>query len=267
MSGLDRAALLRAYDEQLRPAEIVNLAASEVVEHDGPIARILGMHRGFISAPADLGLAGDEVDALIARQRDVFAARSEPVEWKTRAHDRPFDLVERLVAAGFRPEDEESVLVGLAAPLADAAAPLPDGVTVRQSRDRADMVRIAEMESTVWNADWSFLADDLCGRIERAPDEIAVLLAEADGVVVSAAWVILRRWTEFACLWGGSTRPEWRGRGIYRSLVARRAALALQAGARYLQVDASDASRPVLERLGFVVITTTTPYVYTPASS
>lgn len=35
-------------------------------------------------------------------------------------------------------------------------------------------------------------------------------------------------------------------------------------GVRFLQVDASDDSRPILERLGFVAITTTTPYVWTP---
>jgi hypothetical protein len=29
-------------------------------------------------------------------------------------------------------------------------------------------------------------------------------------------------------------------------------------------VDASDDSRPILERLGFVAVTTTTPYVWSP---
>jgi hypothetical protein len=37
-----------------------------------------------------------------------------------------------------------------------------------------------------------------------------------------------------------------------------------QHGARYLQVDASDDSRPILQRLGLVAVTTTTPYVWTP---
>ncbi|MGZ0234874.1 GNAT family N-acetyltransferase, partial [Streptomyces sp. CPS1] len=31
---------------------------------------------------------------------------------------------------------------------------------------------------------------------------------------------------------------------------------------RYLQVDASPMSRPILERLGFLPLTTTTPYLY-----
>ena len=77
---------------------------------------------------------------------------------------------------------------------------------------------------------------------------------------------MLRDGTEFASLWGGSTLEAYRGRGIYRALVARRAALARDAGSAYLQVDASDMSRPILERLGFVALTTTTPYVFEPVA-
>jgi hypothetical protein len=46
--------------------------------------------------------------------------------------------------------------------------------------------------------------------------------------------------------------------------VAHRAGLAVAAGFRYLQVDASADSRPILERLGFAVVATTTPYIWTP---
>jgi GNAT superfamily N-acetyltransferase len=68
--------------------------------------------------------------------------------------------------------------------------------------------------------------------------------------------------TRFAGLWGGGTVEAWRGRGIYRALVAHRARIAADRGYRYLQVDASDESRPILERLGFAPLTTTTPYVH-----
>jgi hypothetical protein len=40
--------------------------------------------------------------------------------------------------------------------------------------------------------------------------------------------------------------------------------LAAQRGLQYLQVDASDDSRPILERLGFVAVTTTTPFIWSP---
>ncbi len=48
------------------------------------------------------------------------------------------------------------------------------------------------------------------------------------------------------------------------TLVALRAQLARARGARYLHVDASEDSRPILARLGFEAIATTTPYVWTP---
>jgi GNAT superfamily N-acetyltransferase len=89
-------------------------------------------------------------------------------------------------------------------------------------------------------------------------------VAEAEGRVVSAAWLVHKPGTAFAGLWGGSTLREWRGRGIYRALVAHRARLAVAAGVDYLQVDASEDSRPILQRLGFHAITTTTPYIWTP---
>ena len=57
---------------------------------------------------------------------------------------------------------------------------------------------------------------------------------------------------EFAGLFGGVTLPEFRGRGLYRATVARRAELARERGYRWLYVDALPTSRPILERLGFV---------------
>jgi GNAT superfamily N-acetyltransferase len=70
--------------------------------------------------------------------------------------------------------------------------------------------------------------------------------------------------TDFAGLWGGGTEPEWRGRGVYRALVAERARLAAERGFRFLQVDATADSRPILERLGFRMLATTTPHVWEP---
>ena len=73
--------------------------------------------------------------------------------------------------------------------------------------------------------------------------------------------------TPFATLWGGATLEPWRGRGIYRALVRHRANLAASRGFRYLQVDASDDSRPILERLGFVAVTSTIPFTWSPTGT
>ncbi len=254
--------LLVAYDEQMRGAPPIPPAGVRY-EQDGPLLRIVGQYRGFISCPRDVGLRGIDLDRLIERQRAFFAARGEAVEWKTRGHDRPVDLVDRLRAAGFVPGEQETVMIGLASEMAGEPV-LPDDVRLRQVTTDADMRRIAAMESVVWGQDCGWLAGDLIGRVAAAPSEIAVLVAESGGEVVSAAWLVFRAGTESAGLWGGSTLLAWQGRGIYRALVAARASLAAERGVEFLQVDASEESAPILDRLGFQAVTTTTPYVWSP---
>ena len=41
-------------------------------------------------------------------------------------------------------------------------------------------------------------------------------VAEADGEIVSSGRLEPVPATEFAGIWGGATRPDWRRRGIYR---------------------------------------------------
>jgi hypothetical protein len=91
-----------------------------------------------------------------------------------------------------------------------------------------------------------------------------ILTAKAGDQVVSAAWLMIMAGTRFGALWGGSTLADWRRRGIYRALVAQRARIAVERGIDYLMVDASDDSRPILERLGLHPVTTTTPWIWRP---
>jgi GNAT superfamily N-acetyltransferase len=254
--------MLAAFDAQAR-AEPPNPPTGVRHEQDGPVLRVVGQVRGFISAPPDTGLRGAALDALIARQRDYFAARGEAVEWKIYGHDQPPDLAARLRAAGFAAEVPETVLVAPAARIA-ADPVLPGGVVLRRVTAEADMRRIADMESAVWETDRDWTGEHLIREIAAAPADFVVLTAEAGTRVVAAGWITFRPGTEFAGLWGGATLREWRGRGIYRALVARRAELAAARGVPYLQVDASSDSAPILRRLGFQALTTTTPYVWTP---
>jgi GNAT superfamily N-acetyltransferase len=234
------------------------------VEQDGPLLRWVGGKNGGFIDYRDLGgLEGDEVDELIARKVRVFAERGERFEWKLHAHDQPPDLAQRLLAAGFIPEEVETVVI---APVSTVAGEprLPDGVRLREVSARADLDRIAAMEEAVWGDGRNWLADSLEAEHAADPSALTIVVAEAGDDVVCAAWIRFAAGSEFASLWGGGTLPDWRGRGIYRAIVAYRANLAAQRGFRYVQVDASDDSRPILERLGFVAVTTTTPFIWSP---
>jgi hypothetical protein len=72
--------------------------------------------------------------------------------------------------------------------------------------------------------------------------------------------------TEFCGLWGGSTLAEYRRQGLYRASVGYRARLALGRGYRFVRVDASPNSRPILQRLGLHQVATTTPYILDPSA-
>ncbi len=120
------------------------------------------------------------------------------------------------------------------------------------------------MEHAIWGGERHRMADRLDAERAADPDGITILVVEAGGEVVCGCWVRFEQTAGFATMWGGATLPAWRGRGIYRATVAYRANLAAERGLRYVQVDASDESRPILERLGFTVVTRTTPYIWSP---
>jgi GNAT superfamily N-acetyltransferase len=262
--------LLAAYDAQVRDRVPDPLPAGVTVERDGPILRFFGLFGseggGFVCYRdlGDLdGLPGGGVDELIARQVRVYAERGERFEWKLHAHDRPADLAERLRAAGFVPEAEETVVIAPVHEVADRPV-LPAGVSLREVDERRDLDRIAALESAVWGEAHSSLPEALEAERLADPDGVTIVVAEAGPEVVCAGWVRFERGTDFATLWGGAVLPSWRRRGIYRATVAYRANLAAERGYRFIEVDASSDSRPILERLGFVAVTTTTPYIWSP---
>jgi len=262
---LDPAELLARYDAQLRAVAPDPMLEGLRVERDGPVLRFIGWGDGGGIFYRDLGgLEGAELDELIARQIQVFAERRESFEWKLHGHDRPADLSERLIAHGFVPEDLETVVIASVQDVTGEVDAL-DGVTLREVSEREDLDRIGAMEEAIWHdgrAGW--LADSLEHERAADPQAITIVVAESAGELVCAGWVRFMSGTDFATLWGGGTLPGWRRRGIYRAVVAHRANLAAERGFSYLQVDASSESRPILEGLGFIGVTTTTPFIWTP---
>ena len=107
------------------------------------------------------------------------------------------------------------------------------------------------------------MADALLQRLSRG-DGMELWVAEADGEIVSSGRLEPVAGSEFAGIWGGATRSEWRGRGIYRALTAARARSALRLGKTLIHSDSTEGSRPILERAGLVKVSTTTPYLWRP---
>jgi hypothetical protein len=116
----DHGAVLAEYDAQVRRGTEPD-GSGAMAERAGPVVRWMTLGGGDWSGIAwsdlDAGTAGE----AIADQVRFFTERGERFEWKLYSYDRPPDLGERLLAAGFAGEDEESVMVAEAAQAAGLA--------------------------------------------------------------------------------------------------------------------------------------------------
>jgi GNAT superfamily N-acetyltransferase len=259
---VDTHAVRAAFDAQIRRRTEAD-EPGVVVEADAGVLRWVapGTQSSCVTWSE---LTRDSADAVIAAQVRYFAARGTPVEWKLYDYDQPADLAQRLLAAGFVADDEELMLVAETAAIA-CDVKLPDGVRLDLVTDDAGVQAMMAVHDLAFVGHPSpELGERLAAQLREAPELIQMVVAMAGDEPVSAARVEFTPGTDFAGLWGGGTVPAWRGRGIFRALVAYRAGLAAARGYRYLQVDALPASRPILQRLGFEPIAATTPYVWRP---
>ncbi len=258
---MDDAALLSLFDRDMREGARPDGPGARV-ERVGAVVRRTAPGHGW-NGILWSGLEAADADAVIAEQVAYFTELEREFEWKLYGHDRPADLGQRLAAAGFTPEPEETLMIGETAALTLDAGP-PEGVRIVPVTDRAGVDLVAGVHERAFDADASWLRGQLLDRLADCPGTVVAVLALAGEEPVSAARLELTPGTRFAGLWGGGTVRGWRGRGIYRALVAHRARVAADRGYPYLQVDASDQSRPILERLGFASLTSTTPYRFAP---
>lgn len=256
---MDHAAVLALYDRDMRAG----------ARPDGPgvrVERVGAVVRQVADANGWNGVLWSDLDAasadrVIAEQVAHFTRLGLGFEWKLYGHDRPADLGDRLRAAGFRAEPEETLLAGDTARLALDAEP-PAGIRLVEATDAAGVDLVVDVHERAFGTDGTRLRHRLLARLAADPGTMVAVVALAGEEPVSAARMELVPGTRFAGLWGGGTVAAWRGRGIYRALVAHRARVAAAHGYRYLQVDATPMSRPILERLGFHALSTTTPYLY-----
>ncbi len=250
MDGRD---VLAAFDEQVRRRPE---AGRGVVERDEYVARVVASGEGW-SGVTWSDLAGADVDGVIAAQVSRFAGHAW--EWKLYSYDQPLTLPERLQAAGLVADEVESLMVAHISDL-DLAVPPPAGVDLVQVVDERGVQMLVQVHDRVFGGDHGAMGREVLAGLGVQPRRVAAVVAMADEGPVAAGRVNFHQGTDFASLWGGGTIPAWRGRGVFRALVSHRAATARARGFRYLQVDASPDSRPILQRLGFIELATTTPY-------
>ena len=255
---MERVDVLRRFDHERR-----HLAREgEVIEITPSVTRLGGADGSWHSI-AWSGLAPDTADAVIAQETAHHRRLGVPFEWKLYAHDGPPDLMHRLRSHGFEIGEREAVLVF------DLSGPGPwdddpDISATRRVSGVDDVETYRRVAEEGFGRDESGTAAQLAAALLAGSAQHRGYITWHGDQPVSVGRLYTHPDSHFAGLYGGCTRPAFRGRGFYRANVAARARDAIAAGARYLQVDAMPTSRPILERLGFQWLTDTWPCEWGP---
>lgn len=259
---MDPVRLLAAYDEQLRTDAETPSARS--VTRYGPLRLVtFPGGRGFVTYRDLAGSNAREIRDLVRAALAHF--RSDPeitrIEWKNRGHDHAPGLPEALGDAGFTPGDEESIMLGPAEALA-ADVQLPVGVTLRRVFTETDVRAMSAMQDRAFGDPVSDGSANGVLRRQSVDATMELWVAEAGGDIIGAGRLEPVPGTHIAGIWGGAVLETWRGQGIYRALTAARARSALGAGKTLIHSDSTEYSRPILERLGLIKVSTTTPFYW-----
>ena len=202
-------------------------------------------------------------DAAIAEEVEHYRALGRTFEWKLYAYDTPSDLMERLRRHGFDIGPLEAVLV-LDLSNAPAWVDAPPAHEVMRLERVEQVALYRDVAEEALGKDYAMTTGQLADAIRAGDRGHLGYVGFCDGQPASIGRLYTHADSHFGGLYGGATLERFRGRGLYRAVVAARARDARDFGARYLSVDALPTSRPILERLGFIHLTDTWPCEWTP---
>lgn len=253
--------ILALYDVQMRRDRFST--PTQRVEKTAHTTRVLGdVPDAEFGSVVYSRLTEETAESIISSEMSYFAGIGRAFEWKVYGHDLPGDLEDRLLEKGFRPCDPESLLC--VSPVNPFELAPPSGIEIKKISDPGELEAIAAIDVAAGSGENIPLLHELGEELAKAPQSISLYVAWAGTLPVAKAWVRFYENRAFADLWGGETLREYRHKGIYRSLVSIRWEEARRRGVRFMMTDALPSSRPILEKLGFERLTSTTPYLWVP---
>jgi GNAT superfamily N-acetyltransferase len=250
------------FDEQVRRGTARDGTGSQVTATSEVVRWCADGDFGW-SEIAWSNLDESNANGAIAQQVEYFASKGQGFAWRVLATDSPPDLGVRLERAGFVLGGTSTLMIASIAQM-PLDVMLPPGVTLSSEGGVAAIDRLIEVHEKVFEIDHSQLRRSLIKQFESSPALGELVIAMANGVPVASSRVDFLPDREFAGLWGGSTLPEWRGKGLFRAMVAHRAREAAKRGYAYVYVIASSKSEPILTRLSFESYGSVRTYMWRP---
>ncbi len=211
-----------------------------------------------------------EIASLIAAEKALADKNGYDVEWKVYDHDGHENLVNSLLAAGFKAEEQESVLVYPIANLNIQSVnnlTLPDGSKIVIVVDENGLEAVAQISHQIGRRNVDKEKQALSEILKTIPDQLSICVLSVNGEPVSCLRAYYPTNSIFAELAGGRTKSTYRKKGFFTALIKHFLNEAAARGCRAVLVDALPTSEPIFRGLGFEFLTHTQPFTYTPAAN
>jgi GNAT superfamily N-acetyltransferase len=203
----------------------------------------------------------DEADEVIREAQSRVMPRGLPVMWTLDPDTEPANFADYLAALGVHPDPRSPEALVMVLPAgASIAPPSVPGLELRDAL--ADMATFRSADAVSAEAFMSIsLGDDpaiVALQERRRLNQLLagnrrVILATVHGEPAGSAGLSLYP-PVGGTINGGGVRPQFRGRGVYRAMVAARLEMAREAGVAGVAVWGAHTSAPILARLGFETV-------------
>jgi hypothetical protein len=243
------------YDQAMRRESHVAGCTREFANETARYTTLTGSLRYILWHEFD----AERIAEIVAREMRDARDKAKVLIWKVYEHDTPCaPLRKQLIAHGFEENDPSSLMVAPAELILKNAQQHPTTLTIRELQTPESM----DAYLNIWNHVWpdepnARYVGDYRAILQRGDPNVVFFAAFApDDEPISSGYMFHHVGARFALLCGGTTKAAWRGQRVYTSLVAQRAKCAMDRGAEFLSVEASSESLPILQKLGFVAIST-----------
>jgi GNAT superfamily N-acetyltransferase len=251
---MNRNDLLFRYDKDLRIHNMFPEARREV---SGDVVRHIRKSPGM-SFVSFTFASKRQLDHVIDRELEYFAPMNQPFTWKVYDHDLLPDAKEKLTTRGFIGDDDSADVMVL--DISDA----PDylfqsaNIDIHRVTTRDGLKDVISVLDKVYGNNNSWVYDRL-GLHLQVPGYLSVYVAYVEDQPTSIAWTYFPK-GHFATLFGGSTLVEYRGKGLYTSLLSARLKEIRERGYPFVVVEAGAMSKPIVANHGFKHLTTVWDY-------
>jgi len=250
---MNKNSVLVRYDKDLRLRIIYPEAQKEITDD---VVRFTRQAPGMNFISFTFANEG-RLDRVIEKALEHFVPMHQPFTWKVYDHDYLPSLKNKLASHGFVGGEGDPVMV-LDVKNTSVHISQPVNADIRRITTRDGLKDIVHVLDQVYGGHNTWVYERL-GMHLAVRGYLSVYAAYLEDEPASIAWTYFPH-GQFATLFGGTTLPEHRGRGLYTNLFHVRLKEIRERGYPFAAVETGAMSRPIVERNGFQHLTTVFDY-------